>query len=89
MSETLKIDDTNPAEVRIAETDELFAIAYGGWGDDFKDRAVRIVRACNSHDKLLAALRAVYQDIELQNVPGGSCELNLMVQAAIREAEKV
>lgn len=32
---------------------------------------------------VLDALKAVYRDIELQNVPGGSCELNLMVQDAL------
>jgi len=36
---------------------------------------------------LLEALKAVYADIELQNVEGGSDELNLMVQMAISKAE--
>lgn len=33
------------------------------------------------------ALLAVYQDIELQNVDGGSAELNLIVQKALAKAE--
>lgn len=37
--------------------------------------------------ELLEALQAVYRDIELQNVVGGSDELNTMVQAAIAKAE--
>lgn len=36
--------------------------------------------------EMLATLETVYQDIELQNVKGGTDELNLMVQAAIRKA---
>lgn len=36
--------------------------------------------------ELLEALEAVYQDIELQNVNGGSDELNFMVQKAISKA---
>ncbi len=45
-------------------------------------------RMVKTWPQLLAALKAVYQDIELQNVPGGSCELNLMVQEALALAEK-
>lgn len=52
-----------------------------------KDNATFIVEACNGHDALVAALQAVYRDIELQNVPGGSDELNLMVQAALERVE--
>lgn len=33
--------------------------------------------------KLFRALLAVYQDIELQNVEGGSAELNILVQEAL------
>jgi len=36
---------------------------------------------------LYKALLAVYQDIELQNVEGGSDELNIQVQEALAEAE--
>ncbi len=39
-----------------------------------------------SAPQLLEALQAVYKDIELQNVKGGSDELNLMVQEAIKAA---
>ena len=35
---------------------------------------------------LLEALKAVYNDIEVQNVKGGSDELNLVVQEAIKKA---
>ena len=41
-----------------------------------------------SHSVLLAALQAVYSDIELQNVEGGSAELNLIVQAALVKAKE-
>ena len=33
------------------------------------------------------ALLAVYQDIDIQNVEGGSDELNIMVQEALSEDE--
>ena len=52
------------------------------------DDIVRICCCVNSHDALLEACKAVYQDIELQNVKGGSDELNIMVQQAIAQAEK-
>jgi len=39
--------------------------------------------------KLYEALLAVYRDIDLQNVEGGSDELNLMVQEALTEAESL
>jgi len=42
----------------------------------------------NKINALLEACKAVYQDIELQNVKGGSDELNIMVQQAISLAEK-
>ncbi len=38
--------------------------------------------------KLKAALIAVYSDIELQNVQGGSNELNLLVQTAIKARQE-
>ena len=39
--------------------------------------------------ELLEALQAVYADIELQNVSGGSDELNLQVQAVLAKAEAI
>ncbi len=39
--------------------------------------------------KLYEALLAVYKDIELQNVKGGSDELNMMVQGALKMGEKL
>lgn len=47
-----------------------------------------IVQTCNSYYELLEALKAVYTDIELQNVQGGCNELNFMVQQAIAKAER-
>ena len=38
--------------------------------------------------RLVKALEAVYKDIDLQNVAGGSDELNLMVQAALKAEKK-
>ena len=48
----------------------------------------KIINSLAQRDALLEACRAVYQDIELQNVKGGSNELNIMVQQAIAQAEK-
>ena len=44
------------------------------------------LRAKAEDAPLLEALQAVYTDVELQNMPGGSEELNLLVQAAIAQA---
>ena len=59
-----------------------------GWGTEMhKANSARLVKCWNMHDELLEALRAVYKDMELQNVTGGSDELNGIVQAAIANAE--
>jgi hypothetical protein len=50
--------------------------------------AQRIKRTFEERDKLYEALIAVYQDIELQNVEGGSDELNIMVGNALALCEK-
>jgi len=49
--------------------------------------AAGIVSACNAHGELVKALLAVYQDVDLQSVEGGSDELNLLVQAAPSPSE--
>jgi len=53
--------------------------------NDAEDRqaAERIVMCWNRYDQLFEALQAVYKDIELNNVKGGSDELNLLVQQAL------
>ena len=38
--------------------------------------------------EMYEALLAVYQDIEIQNVIGGSAELNVMVSEALAKAEE-
>ena len=40
-------------------------------------------------EPLIEALLAVYTEIELQNVPGGSGELNLLVQEALAKTLEV
>ena len=50
--------------------------------------AKQIVREHNNYEALLEALLAVYADIELQNVEGGSAELNVMVSSALAKAEE-
>lgn len=46
--------------------------------------AERIVKAWNGFDTLYNALMAVYSDIDIANVKGGSDELNAMVSAALQ-----
>lgn len=62
-----------------------YPIAYVEQGHETDPEAnVHLIVAA---PELLEALLAVYADIELQNVKGGSDELNLMVQAAIAKVE--
>jgi len=41
----------------------------------------------SENERLKTALAAVYQDIDLQSVPGGSNELDILVQGALGEGE--
>lgn len=56
-------------------------------GDTITDYWVDYCPLHKSAPKLYEALLAVYKDIDLQNVQGGSDELNILVQQAIAEVE--
>jgi len=55
---------------------------------EVQENVTYICKAVNNHEALLSALKKVYSDIELQNVEGGSNELNFIVQEAIEKAEQ-
>jgi len=67
------------------------ALTRGRWTNKDQEAhealATAIAGNINEESMQLKALKAVYQDIELQNVKGGSDELNVMVQQAIALAE--
>lgn len=75
---------------RIIEDNRARIIIFFG-----QDIADYIFKCVNSHDSdqvkidaLVGALKAVYADIELQNVQGGSDELNQIVQSALKQARE-
>ena len=53
----------------------------------FNDEEFTELKKQMGFNDLLEALQAVYADLELQNVKGGSDELNIMVQKALAKGE--
>ena len=60
--------------------------------DELTELAERLIEIVSKQrmkiDALVEALEAVYSDIELQNVKGGSDELNMLVQTALAQAKE-
>lgn len=75
-------------EIRRTNT-KLWIIDGQSYPVTTKKKAIELhqARMIKTWPQLLVALKAVYQDIELQNVPGGSDELNVLVQEAIALVE--
>ena len=77
-------DGVPAATIKESFTERMTPIVYamGGSFEAQKANAHLIAAAPD----LLEALLAVYQDIEIQDVPGGSDELNFLVQQSIKKA---
>ena len=84
-----RIDNSNNYDIESynEETGTTFGICQMYADESMEANARHIVHCVNCHDELLEALQAVYSDIELQNVKGGSDELNFIVQQALAKAE--